>query len=329
MRPRPVPSATRRLGAVVAAVALATAGCGLFGDDEPSGSAPTTSTTAPVTSTTVPETMVEVLDTGTPPLAPLRLSFREGDTTTLSLTIDLDVTQTSGSARQELVTPTVREVATLTVDGVDDGEAMVSLAFTEANVVRTDTDLTDQEAAELDAALAALVGIRASGRVTELGEVSSFRYDLPDDLDPAVATTLERTRDQLDAAVVPLPGEPVGVGARWRATTTSRVGGFPLRQETTYELTEVGDGTIAYTAEVRQSAEDQDVALDGLPQGTTAHLVSSRVEGSATGTMDLGSVAAEARSSLAGTQVIDIRQRGAADRRLTQELALSVVVEPG
>ena len=113
------------------------------------------------------------------------------------------------------------------------------------------------------------------------------------------------------------------------AAPTSRVGGFPLRQETTYELTEVGDGTIAYTAEVRQSAEDQDVALDGLPQGTTAHLVSSRVEGSATGTMDLGSVAAEARSSLAGTQVIDIRQRGAADRRLTQELALSVVVEPG
>ena len=37
-----------------------------------------------------------------------------------------------------------------------------------------------------------------------------------------LAPTLERTRDQLDAAVVPLPGEPVGVGARWRATTTSQ-----------------------------------------------------------------------------------------------------------
>ncbi|MEZ5179493.1 MAG: hypothetical protein R2746_14775 [Acidimicrobiales bacterium] len=99
------------------------------------------------------------------------------------------MTQTSG-ARQELVTPTVREESTLTVDGVDDGEAMVSLAFTEANVVRTDTDLTDQEAAELDAALAALVGIRPRPR-HRAGEVSSFRYDLPDDLDPAVATTLD------------------------------------------------------------------------------------------------------------------------------------------
>ncbi|MEZ5179492.1 MAG: hypothetical protein R2746_14770 [Acidimicrobiales bacterium] len=69
------------------------------------------------------------------------------------------------------------------------------------------------------------------------------------------------------------------------------------------------------------------MALDRLPRGTATWC--RLAWGSATGTMDLGSVAAEARSSLAGTQVIDIRQRGAADRRLTQELALSVVVEPG
>ena len=82
------------------------------------------------------------------------------------------------------------------------------------------------------------------------------------------------------------------------------------------------------SAAVILPSEDQDVPLEGLPEGTTAHLVSSRVEGTATGTMDLGSLAAAARSSLAGTQVIDVRQQGAADRRLTQELALSVVVEP-
>jgi hypothetical protein len=304
-------------------VALTVTGCGLFGDDEPDTSSPTT---AAVTTTTVPESSVEVLDAGRPPLAPLRLQFREGDTTTVVITVDLDVSQTSAGSRQDLVTPAVREVVTLTVDGVVDGEAMVSLAFTEAEVIRADTDLSDDEAAEIERELAALVGVRGSGRISEFGELTSLRYDLPEELDPGVRATLERTRGELDALALPLPADPVGVGARWRATTTSRIGGFPLRQETTYELTGLEDGAVQYTAEVRQFAEDQDVALDGLPEGTTARLVSSRVEGSASGTMDLASVAATARSSLAGTQVIDLQRSGEPDRRLTQRIGITVVV---
>ena len=311
---------------LAATVALAMTGCSLFGDDEPATSSPTTTVVA--TTTTVPESSVEVLDTGQAPLAPLRLQFREGDTTTVAVTVDLDVSQSSSGTRQELDTPAVREVVTLTVDGVVDGEATVSLAFTEAEVIRTDTDLSDDEAAEIDRGLAALVGIRGSGRITEFGELTSFRYALPEDLDPGVRTTLERTRGELAALALPLPADPVGVGARWRATTTSRVGGFPLRQETTYELTGLDDGTVSYTAEVHQFAENQEVALDDLPDGTTARLVSSRVEGSASGTMDLTSVAATARSSLAGTQVIDLRRSGEPDRRLTQELGITTVVEP-
>ena len=315
----------RRSGVLAAAAALAVTGCGLFGDDEPATSPPTTSVA--VTTTTVPESSVEVLDAGRPPLAPLRLQFQEGDTTTVAVTIDLDVSQTSSGARQELATPAVREVVTLTVDGVVDGEAMVSLAFTEAAVVRTGTDLTDAEAAEIDRELAALVGIRGSGRITEFGELTTFRYDLPDGLDDGVRTTLERTRGQLDVLSLPLPPDPVGLGARWRATSTSRIGGFPLRQETTYELTGLEDGTVRYTAEVRQFAEDQEVALDDLPEDTTAHLVTSRVEGSSSGTMDLSSIAATATSSLTGTQVIDLRRSGEPDRRLTQELGITVAVE--
>lgn len=329
MRPRhlaPSPS-LRRTWALVATLSLTITGCGLFGDDEPDTSAPT-STTVAITTTTVPESSVEVLDAGTEPRTPLRLQFREGDTTTVALTVDLDVTQTSGGDRQALAAPAVREVVTLTVDGVDDGEAMISLAFTEAAVVRANTDLSDDEAAQIDADLAALVGVRGSGRITEFGELSAFRYDLPDGIDPGVRTTLERTRSELHALALPLPSDPVGVGARWRATTTSRIGGFPLRQEITYELTGIEGSTVRYTAEVRQYAEDQEVALDDLPEGTTARLVSSRVEGSASGTMDLTSVAATARSTLAGTQVIDLQRSGEPDRRLTQELGITVVVEP-
>ena len=84
---------------------------------------------------------------------------------------------------------------------------------------------------------------------------------------------------------------------------------------------------MRYTAEVRQFAEDQEVALDDLPEDTTAHLVTSRVEGSSSGTMDLSSIAATASSSLAGTQVIDLRRSGEPDRRLTQELGITVAVE--
>lgn len=314
---------------VTAALALTVvpllSSCGLFGDDDPAASSAPSTTV--VTTTTVPASSVEVLEPGRAPLVPLRLQFREGDTTKVALTIDLSVDQTSGTSHAELAAPAVREVATLTVDGVRRGEAMVSLTFDEATVVRDPGELSAEEADAIDRGLAALTDVRGSGRISEFGELSAFRYDLPEGLDPGVRTTLEGARGQLDALALPLPAEPVGVGARWRSTTTSRVGGFPLRQETTYEITGIQDGSVTYRAEIRQYAQDQPVALDDLPPGTTAHLVSSRLTGTATGTMDLTSVAATARSSLAGTQVIDLRGNGQKNR-LTQELSLAVVVKP-
>ncbi len=323
-RPSPVAAAIV-LGACVAVLAATLGGCGLFDDD----AGPTTTTPSTSSTTTAPPSAV--LDEGQAPRKELRLAFTEGDTTTVTVALDLDVTQDAGGTTQELDTPVVTETVRFTVDAVDGAAADVSFAFTAVALDASGTDLTAEEQATLTEDLQGLVGLGGSGRVTDRGAFTEFGYDLPADLDPSVSATLEQFEDQLGTLSLPLPAEPLGIGGRWRTTVRSTLAGVTLDQVTTYEITDFTDTGVSYTATSTQSGGAQDLDPATLPDGTTARLVSSDVSGTGSGTLDLSSLVATASSELAGTQVIDLSGAdGEADGepvRLTQRLDLRVAVE--
>lgn len=314
MRRRPPPT-VRALAVAGTAVVLLASGCtGSDGGDDP---APTTTTTAPPNP--------ELLDDGAAPRQELRLRLTEGDTATATLTVDLGVTQSVDGVEQVLVAPAVTQTVHFTVDRVDGDEAEISFVFTDVSVERDGTDLTDAEHLELTVDARRLVGVAGTGRIDDRGAVRAFGYDLPADLDPAVAASLDRLESQVTDLIVPLPPEPVGVGARWRVRSTTSLGGAELDQSVTYEITEITGDEITYTAVVDQVAEDQPLDDAALPDGATGRLVSSQVTGTSVGTMGLGSLAASTASTLAGTQVIDLRD-GDDTVRLTQRLDLAVTI---
>lgn len=84
---------------------------------------------------------------------------------------------------------------------------------------------------------------------------------------------------------VPLPAEPVGVGARWEVVTLLRTGGAVLKQTATYELTAATRDawTIALTLE--RLGEHQRIDVPGLPPGASAELMGLRR--TVTGTLTL------------------------------------------
>lgn len=321
VRNRSVGTLRALVGALVVVV-LVTAGCTGSDDD----TAPTSAPTSAPTPTTAPPNP-ELLDAGDAPRRPLRLDLEAGDSTGVVVTVDLGVVQEVDGAEQVLDAPPVSQTVVLTVDAVDGDLAEVSVLVTDAAIDADGTDLTDADVLTLTAEARRAVGIVGRAQLDHRGGLRTFRYTLPDDVDPALATTLGELEGQIAALVVPLPDEAVGVGARWRVRSTTTLGGAVVDQVTTYTVTDLDDDRIAYTATIDQRAEDQTLALPGLADGTSGRLVSSQVAGTSVGSVETGSLASAAASTLTGTQVVDLDD-GDGPLRLTQRLDLDVTVRP-
>lgn len=281
----------------------------------------------PETSSTIPEpTGPRVLDPGAQPRQVLRLDFTEGEQVSFQVVTDLDVTQTTGEERdeQQVDTPAVVQVMTMTVDRVhDDGaEAEVSFEVTAASVYPEDR-FAQETIDEMNLGLGALVGLGGSGRIAQTGEVTSFEYRYEGD-DPAVVESLDQMASQLQALTPSFPAEPLGVGARWVEETQAQLSGVSFSQATTYELIDMTDGAIEFSSTVEQSAGPQDLDLG---EAGEARLTSYSGSGSGSGLFALSNLVASGSTSMSAEQVIVLTPQEGAEVELTQSLTLELVID--
>jgi hypothetical protein len=309
---------------------LLLAGCGLFGSDDgrpPSTTSTTSSTTttteAPVARSAAPE----VLDPGDEPRQELRVAYQEGDEAQVTFTSDLQVTQESAGRTQRLDSPPIAQTLTYRVGEVGPEGAALTVSIDEVAARGKGTGLDEDAIDALDEELAPMVGVEGRGTVTPLGELVDFTFDVPDDAPDEVAAQLAALEDQVPALGPSLPAEPVGVGATWRTTSTSSVGGAEVGTTTTVTVTDLQGGTLAYTATIETSAEPQDIVLTGLPKGTTARLESSDLRGSSTGALGLDHVGLSLRTRIEGPQQLTLTSDGVA-APLRQHLQIAYVAAP-
>jgi hypothetical protein len=314
----------------VAGAALLLAGCGLFGSDD--GAAPTSTTRATTTtSTTTPPVSTsrppEIIDPGDEPRQALRVTYAEGDEAQITFTSDLQITQQAGGRTQRLDSPPIAQTLTYTVGSVDEDGAQVTVRIDDIAAKGKGTGLTDDQLTALDEELRPMVGAEGTGIVTPLGELEDFRFEAPDGTSDELAAKLDALGEQLPTLGPSLPAEPVGVGASWRTSSTATVGGAEVDTTTTVTVTGIEDGTLSYRATVATSADPQDIALDGLAEGTTARLTASDLQGSTTGSLGLDQVAMTLRTRLSGTQQLQLTgNAGTTD--LSQALVLAYVAGP-
>jgi hypothetical protein len=65
------------------------------------------------------------------------------------------------------------------------------------------------------------------------------------------------------ALAVPVPEEPVGVGARWRVVIVLRAGGTVLKQDATYTLTTIDEDQWTVDVAIERLGEPQDIFVPG------------------------------------------------------------------
>lgn len=272
-----------KLGAALAcAVVLFLGGCGTAKDDVASSSP-----TATPSSTSGARTQVVVHDAGAEPRQTLRLALSEGSTQHATMTMQMDMSMAvNGKAQPTSSVPPIQMGMAVSISRVeDDGDITAQFHYDHLKVLGA-----GKAATQVEAALEPLARMNGTVRTTARGELIDADFDVPDDLDPTMKSLLDSIEEQLGNIVVPLPTEPVGIGATWTVHTESTIGGIKAGIDYDYELVgREGDRWVLRVG-YAQTVQEQDADLPNMPAGATTHVSASTINGSGRTVVDFGAL---------------------------------------
>ena len=256
-------------------------GCRIEGGSlEGADTAPPTSTGSPAIDVN-PGPVITLDDPGAEPRQTLLLRISPGSITTVAienrsgLQMALDGEQvTSG------VVPATRMVIENRVDRVDpDGTAYFTLTVKDTSVIET-PGVDPGVAAEVDAALQQLEGLRGTGTVDSHNGGQTMSFDTMAIADDTLRSTIDSLSSQVGSLSAPFPAAPIGAGARWTVRATANINGLAMNTTTRYSLrSRSGDG---YQIDLTQqaSAPPGAASFPNLPAGAGASIESLVMESS-------------------------------------------------
>jgi hypothetical protein len=103
---------------------------------------------------------------------------------------------------------------------------------------------------------------------------------------------------------VPLPPQPVGVGAQWIAETRMPLSGLDVLAYRAYRVKEIDGDRLHLTQDVKAYAAGRDVQLQGVPKGATLE----QFDAQSGGELDLVRGESLARKSVVQQRVIMVFQ---------------------
>jgi hypothetical protein len=208
----------------------------------------------------------QVLDAGKGARAPLRYTFATRTTAVMARSQLTSRQLERGAFGKPVALPAIRdgfEIAT----AADHPERLTLHALPAKLAARS-----GDASAYLAPWRTLLQGRRFTVAIDNRGGLTAVRFD-----DDPSGLASERARDELTqrllALIVPLPYEPVGTGASWRAVTILRQGPAIAKQTATYTLVSRTAARWKLKVKLQRVGEQQDIADPTLPPGTSSELV--------------------------------------------------------
>ena len=221
------------------------------------------------TSVFVPDLVrIALLDSGAAPREPLRYQLRVGDKQIVTLRLRHKATnRLRAAAPTEMIVPAIKLVFHVEVVEAKRGDS-VRYRFDLAESALTDLSGADKRLVKTASAmLKTAQGIRGSAVVDSRGIIRDGTIDIPGTVDPSMRVMVDSIRSSMEQLTVPLPAEPVGIGARWELSQTLVQGGTAVEQSTIFELKKRDTGAteiVELVGAIEQIGERQDIPLPGF-----------------------------------------------------------------
>lgn len=234
---------------------------------------------------------LELLTTGAEPRQELRFKPRVNTKQTMTMTMNMDATASlAGQPMPKVKIPaSVIKMDVLVTQVEANGDIHTKFSYTDADVV-ADPSVSPQMVNAMRSALKKMVGFSGSSISDNRGQIKSGSFVLPEGSDPLTKQLLEQLSNSLDQFSSPVPQEAVGIGAKWRVSSSLKPGGINLTQRAIYELVSLKDNVATFNISIEQQASAQQLPLPGAPSGVTVAMKSLTSQGQGQMTVPLDSV---------------------------------------
>lgn len=259
---------------------------------------------------------VTLTEPGAEPRAPMELAPTAGDSVALDMRMASQASQTiDGEAQPNQPIPAMLMGFEATVDEVTDDEIVMSFVYDKAEFESDDPAVSG--------ALDSMVGLTGTITTTRNGVFVDGAVDTSG-LDPMLAQAVGQLDAQLEQLTLPLPTEPVGVGAAWTTTTAIDSNGVVFCAVATYRLTEFDGNAYALETELTQQAEPTTIE----DSTGSIEVVEGSGTGSGTSTGSLSFPVAVTGSSTSATHLVLRMDDDTNQGELVTEVALEMQISP-
>ena len=269
-----------------------------------------------------PQNAIVVAETGGEPRQALRYDLAAVTAQTTQMDMDMSLTMGMGGQSFDQSMPTIRTGVSIVDPSVNgDGNLRMGFRMDGMSMVDNGTEIDPMMRAQLDAAFSQMNGFGGTMVIDDRGNLVNSEFDL-ESVAPALRQQLESTMQTMQQSVIPLPEQPVGVGARWSADMSVAMNGMSLSQTASYELTEMGEGYVVIVSTITQSAAQQTISLPDMP-GASVELMS--YTGSGTGVMNVRLDRAMPDGTFSLTS--DTSMRTGADMGMPMDMTMRMALE--
>lgn len=211
----------------------------------------------------------------------LRYRPKVGAVQIMSLRTKMDMsTEMNGQAAPAMVLPGTECTMKLNVEKVD-GDGSIHYS-----AVIADFDTFDAEGAQpmmvsaMKEQLKKMVGLSANIVVSDRGVAKSGSFTGGDPANVLMKQMLDSMNQSLTQFSSPFPVEPLGVGAKWDATSRVTLNGLTVDTVATFTVLELASDRVKLQIEQVSSAKDQEVANTMIPGvKTKLHSMSGNTKG--------------------------------------------------
>ncbi len=246
-----------------------------------------------------------VLDLGAEPRQLLRYDLGAIQPQSLNMDMTMSMTMSTPFGDMSTPLPTVRSVLSVTGATPTDRGARVNMVIERFEVLPRE-GVEPMMLQMLQGTLSQMANIAGWMEIDDRGNVLDGGFDYGG-ADPAIAQQMQSMQDSLRQVAVPLPEEPVGVGARWESTAGVDANGISVTQVASFRVDEISASGVRFTTSVSQTAETQ--TITDAATGMAMELASLNASGTGTSTLQLNTVVPTATASMSLTMVM--RQSGA------------------
>jgi Family of unknown function (DUF6263) len=229
----------------------------------------------PPTPQAVAKPHLELLSSGAEPRQELRFRpvLKAQQQGIMTLNMDM-VVSLAGNPRPKTKMPATVMKFTTTLTKIDpNGDIHYQFRYTNVDV-KSDASLPPSALAKLRSQLQKIKGLSGTVVVDNRGQTISGNFAIPKGADAMMRQMVDQMSQSIDQFSAPVPAAAVGVGAKWRVTTTPTMSGVKLQQTATYELVKSQNGVVTLNVAVAQQAAAQPINTPGLPTGSTLTLKS-------------------------------------------------------